>query len=172
LRKEHSMRVVQRALTFDDVLLVPAHSSIIPRDVRVGTRLTRGIALDIPLISAAMDTVTDSRLAIAIAQEGGLGIVHKNMSPRDQAAQVAKVKRFESGVLKDPITIPPTMSVREVKALTAQHRISAGPAGGQHHDPARAAGDRAGGDRARAGEGADAQAPPRARAGDQRRVRA
>jgi IMP dehydrogenase len=121
------MRVVQKALTFDDVLLLPAQSSVVPRDVSLQTRLTRRITLNIPLLSAAMDTVTDARLAIAIAQEGGLGIVHKNMSPRAQAAEVAKVKRFESGVVKDPITIPPTMSVREVLALTALHKISGLP---------------------------------------------
>jgi len=121
------MRVVQKALTFDDVLLLPAHSSVVPRDVSLQTRLTRSITLNIPLLSAAMDTVTEARLAIAIAQEGGLGIVHKNMSPRAQGAEVAKVKRFESGVVKDPITIPPTMSVREVLALTHQHRFSGLP---------------------------------------------
>src|SRR4249920_3461304 len=121
------MRVVRKALTFDDVLLVPAHSLVVPRDVSLQTRLTRSITLNIPLLSAAMDTVTDARLAIAIAQEGGLGIVHKNMPPKAQAAEVAKVKRFESGVVKDPITIPPTMSVREVLALTRRHRISGLP---------------------------------------------
>jgi IMP dehydrogenase len=121
------MRVVQKALTFDDVLLLPAHSSVVPRDVSLQTRLTSSITLNIPLLSAAMDTVTEARLAIAIAQEGGLGIVHKNMTPKAQAAEVAKVKRFESGVVKDPITIPPTMSVREVLALTRQHRISGLP---------------------------------------------
>jgi IMP dehydrogenase len=121
------MRVVRKALTFDDVLLVPAHSRVVPRDVSLKSRLTRSIALNIPLVSAAMDTVTEGRLAIAIAQEGGLGVVHKNMSPAKQAAEVAKVKRFESGVVKDPITIPPTMSVREVLALTHQHRISGLP---------------------------------------------
>jgi IMP dehydrogenase len=121
------MRVVRKALTFDDVLLVPAYSAVVPRDVNLATRLTRKIALNIPLLSAAMDTVTESRLAIAIAQEGGLGIVHKNMSPAKQAAEVAKVKRFESGVVKDPITIPPTMSVRQVLALTQQHKISGLP---------------------------------------------
>jgi len=121
------MRVVQKALTFDDVLLLPAQSSVVPRDVSLQTRLTRRITLNIPLLSAAMDTVTEGRLAIAIAQEGGLGIVHKNMSPRAQAAEVAKVKRFESGVVKDPITIPPTMSVREVLALTTLHKISGLP---------------------------------------------
>ena len=121
------MRVVRKALTFDDVLLVPAHSLVVPRDVNLQTRLTKSIILHTPLLSAAMDTVTESRLAIAIAQEGGLGIVHKNMSPSKQAAEVAKVKRFESGVVKDPITIPPTMSVREVLALKRQHKFSGLP---------------------------------------------
>ena len=121
------MRVVRKALTFDDVLLVPAHSHVIPRDVSLQTRLTRSITLNIPLLSAAMDTVTEARLAIGIAQEGGLGIVHKNMTPTRQAAEVAKVKRFESGVVKDPITIPPSMSVRQVLALTQQYRISGLP---------------------------------------------
>ena len=121
------MRVVRKALTFDDVLLVPAHSNVVPRDVSLVTRLTRTITLNIPLLSAAMDTVTEARLAIAIAQEGGLGIVHKNMPPARQAAEVAKVKRFESGVVKEPITIPPSMSVRQVLALTQQYRISGLP---------------------------------------------
>src|SRR5580765_3753056 len=121
------MRVVRKALTFDDVLLIPAHSLVVPRDVNLQSRLTKSITLNTPLLSAAMDTVTEARLAIAIAQEGGLGIVHKNMTPARQAAEVAKVKRFESGVVKDPITIPPTMSVREVLALTRQHRISGLP---------------------------------------------
>jgi IMP dehydrogenase len=121
------MRVVRKALTFDDVLLVPAHSLVVPRDVDLKTRLTRTITLNIPLLSAAMDTVTEARLAIAIAQEGGLGVVHKNMAPAKQAAEVAKVKRFESGVVKDPITVPPTMSVRDVLALTRQHKFSGLP---------------------------------------------
>ena len=121
------MRVARKALTFDDVLLVPAHSFVVPRDVSLATRLTRTITLNIPLLSAAMDTVTEARLAIAIAQEGGLGIVHKNMPPARQAAEVAKVKRFESGVVKEPITIPPSMSVRQVLALTQQYRISGLP---------------------------------------------
>jgi len=121
------MRVARKALTFDDVLLVPAHSDVVPREVSLATRLTRAVELKIPLVSAAMDTVTEARLAIAIAQEGGIGIVHKNMPPAKQAAEVAKVKRFESGVVKDPITIPPTMSVREVLALTHKHRISGLP---------------------------------------------
>ena len=121
------MRVVRKALTFDDVLLVPAHSLVVPRDVSLKTRLTRSIALNIPLVSAAMDTVTEARLAIAIAQEGGLGIIHKNMTPAKQAAEVAKVKRFESGVVKDPLTIPPTMSVRDVVELKKQNRFSGLP---------------------------------------------
>ena len=121
------MRVIQRALTFDDVLLVPAHSAVLPRDVRLQTRLTRNISLNMPLISAAMDTVTESRLAIALAQEGGIGIVHKNLSAKAQAAEVAKVKRFESGILKDPITVPPTMSVRDVVELARSHKISGFP---------------------------------------------
>lgn len=121
------MRVIQRALTFDDVLLLPAHSTLMPRDVTLKTRLTRNISLNLPLVSAAMDTVTESRLAIALAQEGGIGIVHKNLSPKAQAAEAAKVKRFESGILKDPITVSPSMSVREVLALTRLHRISGVP---------------------------------------------
>jgi IMP dehydrogenase len=121
------MRVVQKALTFDDVLLIPAHSNVLPRDVSLTTRLSRGITLNIPLASAAMDTVTEARLAIAIAQEGGIGIVHKNMPPKSQAAEVNKVKRFESGIVKDPITISPNMKVRDVLKLTGQHRISGLP---------------------------------------------
>ncbi|HET7597056.1 MAG TPA: IMP dehydrogenase, partial [Burkholderiales bacterium] len=121
------MRVVQKALTFDDVLLVPAHSSVLPREVSLQTRLTRKITLNIPVASAAMDTVTEARLAIAIAQEGGIGIVHKNMSPKAQSGEVAKVKRYESGVVKDPITINPSMTVREVLDLTSRHRISGLP---------------------------------------------
>ncbi|MBK7685111.1 MAG: IMP dehydrogenase [Rhodocyclaceae bacterium] len=121
------MRLIQKALTFDDVLLVPAHSAILPRDVSLVTRLTRNIVLNLPLVSAAMDTVTEAGLAITLAQEGGIGIVHKNLSAKLQAAEVAKVKRFESGVLKDPITIPPTLSVREVLALTKSYKISGLP---------------------------------------------
>jgi IMP dehydrogenase len=121
------MRLIQRALTFDDVLLVPAHSAVLPRDVSLRSRLTRQITLNIPLVSAAMDTVTEARLAIALAQEGGIGIVHKNFSPKIQASEVAKVKRFESGILKDPITVPPTMSVRDVLELTLLHKISGFP---------------------------------------------
>ena len=121
------MRVVRTALTFDDVLLLPAHSTVVPRDVSLRTRLTRGIELQIPIVSAAMDTVTEARLAIALAQEGGLGIVHKNLPPARQAAEVAKVKRFESGVVKDPITVSPSMTVRDLLALIARHRISGLP---------------------------------------------
>jgi len=121
------MRVLQKALTFDDVLLVPAHSTVLPREVSLTTRLTKAIALNIPLVSAAMDTVTEARLAIAMAQEGGIGIVHKNMPPKAQAIEVAKIKRFESGVVKDPITISPDMTVRNVLNLIRQHRISGLP---------------------------------------------
>jgi IMP dehydrogenase len=121
------MRVVQKALTFDDVLLVPAYSNVLPREVSLKTRLTRGISLNIPILSAAMDTVTEARLAIAMAQEGGIGIIHKNMTPQAQAAQVAKVKRFESGVVKDPITVTEDMKVSEVVGLTRQHKISGLP---------------------------------------------
>jgi len=121
------MRVVRKALTFDDVLLVPAYSNVLPCDVSLATRLTRRIQLKLPLVAAAMDTVTEARLAIALAQEGGIGIIHKNLDPASQAAEVAKVKRFESGVLKDPINIPPGMTVREVLQLTRTHRISGLP---------------------------------------------
>ncbi len=121
------MRVIQKALTFDDVLLVPAHSTVLPRDVSLKTRLTRKIKLNIPLVSAAMDTVTESRLAIAIAQEGGIGIIHKNLAPKAQAAEVLKVKRFESGVLRDPMTVSPDITVRELLALTQQYRVSGFP---------------------------------------------
>ena len=121
------MRIDQEALTFDDVLLIPAYSNILPRDVNLGTRLTRKIGLNIPLVSAAMDTVTEARLAIAMAQEGGIGIIHKNMAAERQAYEVSAVKKFESGVIKDPITVPPTISIREVIALTRAHRISGVP---------------------------------------------
>jgi IMP dehydrogenase len=121
------MRIIQKALTFDDVLLVPAHSDVLPRDVSLRTQLTRKICLNIPLLSAAMDTVTEARLAIALAQEGGIGIVHKNMSAKLQAHEVSKVKRFESGVVKDPVTIEPSMTVRDVLNLTRQHKISGLP---------------------------------------------
>jgi IMP dehydrogenase len=121
------MRLIQKALTFDDVLLVPAFSSVLPRDTSLKTRLSRNISLNIPLVSAAMDTVTEGRLAIAMAQQGGIGIVHKNLTPADQAREVAKVKRFESGVLRDPITVPAHMKVRDVIELSQQHGISGFP---------------------------------------------
>ncbi len=121
------MRISQEALTFDDVLLVPAKSEILPNEAVLGTRLTRNIDLNIPLISAAMDTVTESRLAIAIAQEGGLGIVHKNLSVEEQAREVARVKKYESGVIKDPITISADTLVRDVIALTEERKISGLP---------------------------------------------
>lgn len=121
------MRLLQKALTFDDVLLVPAYSNILPKDTSLATNLTRNIKLNIPLVSAAMDTVTEARLAIAMAQEGGIGIIHKNLTPKEQAREVAKVKRFESGVLRDPITIPPTTKIRDVMALSQQYGISGFP---------------------------------------------
>ncbi len=121
------MRISQEALTFDDVLLVPAKSEILPNEARLNTRLTRGIEINIPLVSAAMDTVTESRLAIAIAQEGGLGIVHKNLSVEEQAAEVASVKKFESIVIRDPITISPETLVSDVIELTKQRKISGLP---------------------------------------------
>jgi IMP dehydrogenase len=121
------MHLAKKALTFDDVLLVPAYSDLVPRDTSLRTRLSRSIHLNIPLVSAAMDTVTESELAIVMAQEGGIGIVHKNLSPALQAAEVAKVKRFESGVVADPITVTPDMTVREVLAITREHRISGLP---------------------------------------------
>jgi IMP dehydrogenase len=121
------MRLAKKALTFDDVLLVPAYSDILPRDTSLRTRFSRDITLNIPLVSAAMDTVTESRLAIAIAQEGGIGVVHKNLSPARQAEEVARVKRYETGVLSDPITIDPDMKVLDVIKLTQQHRISGLP---------------------------------------------
>ncbi len=121
------MRLLGKALTFDDVLLVPAYSQVLPKETSLSTRLSRRIPLNLPLVSAAMDTVTEARLAIAIAQEGGIGIVHKNLTPRAQAAEVARVKRYESGLLRDPITITADTSVRQVKALSDQHGISGFP---------------------------------------------
>ena len=121
------MRLLGKAHTFDDVLLVPAYSQVLPRDTSLATRLSRNIPMNLPLVSAAMDTVTESRLAIAIAQEGGVGIVHKNLPPRAQAAEVARVKRYESGVLRDPITVTPDMPVRAVVELSRQHGVSGFP---------------------------------------------
>ena len=121
------MRIVQEALTFDDVLLLPAHSTVLPSDVSLTTRLTRDIELKIPVLSAAMDTVTESRLAITLAQEGGLGIIHKNMTADQQADEVRRVKKFESGVIKDPITVTPDTSIRDVIELTSANNISGVP---------------------------------------------
>ncbi len=121
------MNILEQALTFDDVLLVPAHSTVLPREVSLATRLTREITLNIPLVSAAMDTVTEGRLAIAIAQEGGIGVIHKNMSPEAQAKQVSAVKKHESGVVLEPITISPQTPIREVLEITRLHGISGLP---------------------------------------------
>ncbi|RFA29988.1 IMP dehydrogenase [Alkalilimnicola ehrlichii] len=121
------MRIAQEALTFDDVLLLPAHSNVLPRDVDLSTQLTRDIRLNIPVVSAAMDTVTEARLAIALAEQGGIGMIHKNMSVEQQAAEVRKVKKFESGVIKEPITVHPSASIRDVLALTRSNNISGVP---------------------------------------------
>jgi IMP dehydrogenase len=121
------MRLLGKALTFDDVLLVPAYSQVLPRDTDLSTPLTRHIQLNLPLVSAAMDTVTEARLAIALAQEGGIGIVHKNLSAKLQAAEVARVKRYESGVLRDPITVTPDTPVRDVIELSRLHGVSGFP---------------------------------------------
>ncbi|BBA34484.1 IMP dehydrogenase [Methylocaldum marinum] len=121
------MHVVQEALTFDDVLLIPAHSAVLPRDVSLKTQLTRNISLNIPLLSAAMDTVTESRLAITMAQEGGIGIIHKNMTIDRQAYEVQSVKKYESGVIKEPITVSPNTTIREVMELTRSRKISGVP---------------------------------------------
>ncbi|MFT6408784.1 MAG: IMP dehydrogenase, partial [Arenicella sp.] len=121
------MENIKQALTFDDVLLTPARSSVLPRDVDLSTQLTKEIRLGIPLLSAAMDTVTESRMAICLAQEGGLSVIHKNMTPELQAKNVSRVKKFESGVINDPITVSPNTSIGEVLALTRRHRISGVP---------------------------------------------
>ena len=121
------LSIIQQALTFDDVLLVPTHSTILPKDVLLKTHLTRDIELNMPLISAAMDTVTEARLAIAMAQEGGIGIIHKNMSPSAQADEVRKVKKFESGMVKDPISVPPTLTVKELLEVMARYNFSGMP---------------------------------------------
>ena len=121
------MRIEQEALTFDDVLLQPAYSNVLPKEVDLKTNVTRGIQLNIPLLSSAMDTVTEARLAIALAQEGGMGIIHKNMSVTEQAAQVAMVKKFESGIVHDPITVSPDKTIREVLELTRANNISGVP---------------------------------------------
>jgi IMP dehydrogenase len=121
------MRLLQEALTFDDILLVPAHSRVLPREVELRTKLTRALTLNIPLLSAAMDTVTEARLAIAIAQEGGIGIIHKNMSAEEQARQVRVVKKYEAGVIRDPFTVTPDTTIREVLELTRANNISGVP---------------------------------------------
>jgi IMP dehydrogenase len=121
------MQIIEEALTFDDVLLLPAHSTVLPKQVELKTQLTRSIALNIPLLSAAMDTVTESRLAIALASDGGIGIVHKNMSIEKQANEVRKVKKYESGVVRDPITVTPDTSIGKVLELTRTHNISGVP---------------------------------------------
>jgi len=121
------MRILSDALTFDDVLLVPAHSAVLPRDVDLSTRLTRNIRLNLPIISAAMDTVTEARLAITMAQCGGMGIIHKNMTIERQSAEVRLVKKFEAGVIRDPITVEPLTSIRDVMQLTRRHNISGVP---------------------------------------------
>ena len=121
------LRIAQEALTFDDVLLLPAHSDVLPNEVSLKTRLTRNIELNVPLLSSAMDTVTEHRLAITMAQEGGIGILHKSMPVDDQARQVRAVKKYESGVVKDPITISPNATVRELINLTDAHNISGVP---------------------------------------------
>ncbi|MBI3171697.1 MAG: IMP dehydrogenase, partial [Hydrocarboniphaga effusa] len=121
------MRIQHEALTFDDVLLQPAYSEVLPRQVELKTRLTQGITLNLPLLSSAMDTVTESRLAIALAQEGGIGIIHKNMSAERQAAEVLSVKKYEAGIISEPIVVPPDMTVGEVLKLTRANRISGVP---------------------------------------------
>jgi IMP dehydrogenase len=121
------MHIVKEALTFDDVLLQPGYSDVLPAEVDLTTRLTSEITLNIPLLSAAMDTVTEARLAIALAQEGGIGIIHKNMQPEEQARQVQRVKKYESGIVRDPITVSPDMTIREVMELTHAMGISGVP---------------------------------------------
>ena len=121
------MRLLGKALTFDDVLLVPAYSEVLPKDVSLSTKFTRNITLNLPLVSAAMDTVTEARLAIAIAQEGGIGVIHKNMTAEQQAAEVLKVKRHESGVVADPVVITPDFTVLQVLQLSEERGISGFP---------------------------------------------
>ncbi|ESS14169.1 Inosine-5'-monophosphate dehydrogenase [Betaproteobacteria bacterium MOLA814] len=121
------MRLLGQALTFDDVLLVPAFSQVLPKDTHLSTQFTRSLRLNMPLVSAAMDTVTESRLAIALAQEGGIGIVHKNLTPQEQAAQVSKVKRYESGVVRDPVVITPSHTVRQVMQMSQDLGVSGFP---------------------------------------------
>ena len=112
------LRIIQEALTFDDVLLVPGHSTVLPHTANLQTRLTRGVTLNIPMVSAAMDTVSEARLAIALAQEGGIGFIHKNMKPEEQAKHVREVKKYESGVVSDPVTVEENATIGEVIALS------------------------------------------------------
>lgn len=121
------LRIAKEALTFDDVLLVPGHSTVLPHTANLKTRLTRGVSLNIPLVSAAMDTVSEARLAIALAQEGGIGFIHKNMTPEQQAAHVRRVKKYESGVVSDPVTVRPTATIGEINALSKRHGFSGFP---------------------------------------------
>ena len=121
------LRILAEALTYDDVSLVPAHSTVLPKDVDLSSRLTRDLTLRLPIVSAAMDTVTESRLAIAMAQLGGIGIIHKNLTVEQQALEVAKVKKFEAGVIRDPVTVGPETSIRDVLAITRSHNISGVP---------------------------------------------
>src|SRR5262245_17971549 len=128
------MRILEEALTFDDVLLVPAYSEVLPRDVDLSTRVTREVNVNLPILSAAMDSVTEARLAITIAQEGGIGIVHKNMTIAAQAREVSRVKKFESGVIVDPITVTPDKTIREVIELTRAKGISGVPVVGSNNE--------------------------------------
>ncbi len=121
------LRLAQEALTFDDVLLLPAHSTVLPHTADLNTRLTRSISLNIPMVSAAMDTVTEADLAIALAQEGGIGFIHKNMSISEQAAHVRKVKKYESGIVSDPVTVSSKTTIKQVKALAAEHGFQGFP---------------------------------------------
>ncbi|MEP1447103.1 MAG: IMP dehydrogenase [Paraglaciecola sp.] len=121
------LRIAKEALTFDDVLLVPGHSTVLPHTANLNTRLTRGVSLNIPLVSAAMDTVSEARLAIALAQEGGIGFIHKNMTPEQQAEHVRIVKKYESGVVSDPVTVLPTATIGEINALSKLHGFSGFP---------------------------------------------
>ncbi|MDX3774601.1 IMP dehydrogenase [Chromatiaceae bacterium AAb-1] len=128
------LRIIKEAITFDDVLLVPGHSTVLPHTADLRTQLTKSITLNIPMVSASMDTVTEARLAIALAQEGGLGFIHKNMTIEEQAANVRKVKKYESGVVSDPVTVTPELTVREVKALAQQHGFSGFPVVDKDHN--------------------------------------
>ena len=121
------LRIVEEALTLDDVILIPGYSEVLPKDVSLKTRLTKGIELNIPVVSAAMDTVTEARLAIAMAQEGGIGIIHKNFTPEQQAEEVRRVKKYESGVVSEPVTCSPDTTVREVIEMARRHGFSGFP---------------------------------------------